>query len=309
MDITIVFNNIATLFLLIFIGLFAGKTEMVNKNATGYLSDVLMKITLPATIFLSISGTFSQGILKDSLVILIITFMIHISCILISLGYTKLIKIPDKDRGVWIFTSTFTNVGFMGFPIIYAILGKEGLFLASISNTVFNILIFSIGVKMITMGFKSESNVSVKKLLLNNNNIAIVLGIFFYLAQISLPEFLYNSINHIGSATTPLSMILVGLSISKNNMSDIFNDNKLYILSIVRLLIIPFLVLIIMKIIPFESTSLIPKVMVIAFAMPAPSVTSIIAEQYNGNKELAAKVVFLTSVVSMLTIPIVLLLI
>ena len=306
MDITVIFNNITTLFSLIFVGFFAGKTGLVSKNATGYLSDILMKITLPATIFLSISGTFNQGILKESLIIVILTFVIHSSCILISLVYTKLFKVPEADRGIWVFVSTFSNNGFMGFPIVYAILGKEGLFLASISNTVFNILIFSIGIKIITMGFESSKNLSIKKLFLNNNNIAIIFGMLSYITQTSIPQPIFNSINHLGNVTTPLSMILVGLSISGSKIKEMFNDYKLYILSAIRLLVMPFLAIAIMKFIPFSSTSLVPKVMAIVLAMPAPSVTAIIAEQYNGNKELAAKVVFLTSIVSMVTIPVVL---
>ena len=309
MDVTIILNNIITLFLLIFVGFLAGKAGVVSKNATGYLSDILMKITLPATIFLSISGTFSQGILKDSLIIAILTFTIHSSCILISLGYTKIIKIPEKDRGIWVFVSTFSNNGFMGFPIVYAILGKEGLFLASISNMIFNILIFSVGIKIITMGFESSKNISFKKLFMNNNNIAIVLGIIFLITQTNIPQPIFNSLNHLGNVTTPLSMILVGLSISSSKIQEMFNDYKLYILSAVRLLIMPFLAIAVMKLIPFGNTNLVPKVMAIVLAMPAPSVTAIIAEQYNGNKELAAKVVFLTSIVSMVTITIVLMVI
>ncbi len=306
MDITIIFNNIITLFILIFVGFFAGKTGVLSKNATGYLSDILMKITLPATIFISISGTYSQGILKDSFIIAILTFAIHSSCILISLAYTKIFKVPEKDRGVWVFVSTFSNNGFMGFPIAYAILGKEGLFLASISNMVFNVLIFSIGIKIITIGFESSKNIKIKKLFMNNNNIAIVLGLAFYITQTSIPQPIFNSLNHLSNVTTPLSMILVGLSISGIKIQEIFNDYKLYILSAVRLLIMPFLAIAIMKFINFGINSLVPKVMAIVLAMPAPSVTAIIAEQYNGNKELAAKAVILTNIVSMITIPFVL---
>lgn len=306
MDITIILNNILTLFLLILVGFIAGKSGAVSKNATGYLSDILMKVALPATIFLSISGTYSQGILKDSFKIAILTFIIHSSCILISLGYTKLIKIPEKDRGVWVFASTFSNNGFMGFPIAYAILGKEGLFLASISNTVFNVLIFSVGIKLITMGHESGKGINIKKLFLNNNNIAIFLGIIFYVTQTSLPQPIQSSLSYMGNVTTPMSMFLVGLSISSNRVRDMFNDYKLYFLSAVRLLIAPMLAIIVMRFIPFGSASLVPKVMAIVLAMPAPSATAIIAEQYNGNKELAAKVVFLTSILSIITIPIIL---
>lgn len=306
MDITIILNNILTLFLLILVGFIAGKSGAVSKNATGYLSDILMKVALPATIFLSISGTYSQGILKDSFKIAILTFIIHSSCILISLGYTKLMKIPEKDRGVWVFASTFSNNGFMGFPIAYAILGKEGLFLASISNTVFNVLIFSVGIKLITMGHESGKGINIKKLFLNNNNIAIFLGIIFYVTQTSLPQPIQSSLSYMGNVTTPMSMFLVGLSISSNRVRDMFNDYKLYFLSAVRLLIAPMLAIIVMRFIPFGSASLVPKVMAIVLAMPAPSATAIIAEQYNGNKELAAKVVFLTSILSIITIPIIL---
>jgi predicted permease len=101
-------------------------------------------------------------------------------------------------------------------------------------------------------------------------------------------------------------MFLVGLSMSNSRIKDLFNDYRLYLLSAVRLLIMPFLAIIIMKFINFGSSSMIPKVMAIVLAMPAPSITAIIAEQYNGNKELAAKLVFLTSILSMITIPIIL---
>lgn len=306
MNISIILNNILTLFLLILVGFIAGKSGAVSKNATGYLSDILMKVALPATIFLSISGTYNQGILMDSLIIAALTFIIHSSCILISLFYTKLIKIPEKDRGVWVFASTFSNNGFMGFPIAYALLGKEGLFLASISNTVFNVLIFSAGIKLITMGHESGKGINIKKLFLNNNNIAIILGIIFYVTQTSLPQPIQSSLSYMGNVTTPMSMFLVGLSISSSRVKDMFNDYKLYFLCVVRLLIAPLLAILVMKIIPFDSMSLVPKVMAIVLAMPAPSATAIIAEQYNGNKELAAKVVFLTSILSILTIPFIL---
>lgn len=306
MNISIILNNILTLFLLILVGFSAGKSGAVSKNATGYLSDILMKVALPATIFLSISGTYNQGILMDSLIIAALTFIIHSSCILISLFYTKLMKIPEKDRGVWVFVSTFSNNGFMGFPIAYAILGKEGLFLASISNTVFNVLIFSVGIKLITMGHESSKGINIKKLFMNNNNIAIFLGIIFYVTQTSLPQPILSSLSYMGNVTTPMSMFLVGLSISNSRVRDMFNDYKFYFLCAVRLLIAPFLAIIAMRFIPFGSMSLVPKVMAIVLAMPAPSATAIIAEQYNGNKELAAKVVFLTSILSIVTIPIIL---
>nr|WP_312579189.1 AEC family transporter [Sedimentibacter sp.] len=306
MDNTIILNNILTLFLLILVGFIAGKSGAVNKNATGYLSDILMKVALPATIFLSISGTYNEGILMDSLKIAVLTFVIHSSCIIISLGYTKIMKIPEKDRGVWVFASTFSNNGFMGFPIAYAILGKEGLFLASISNTVFNVLIFSAGIKIMTMGHESGKGINIRKLFLNNNNIAIILGIIFYVTQTELPQPILSSLNYMGNVTTPMSMFLVGLSISGSRVRDMFNDYKLYFLSAVRLLIAPMLAIAVMRFIPFGSTSLVPKVMAIVLAMPAPSATAIIAEQFNGNKELAAKVVFLTSILSIVTIPIVL---
>jgi len=288
------------------VGFVAGKSGAVSKNATGYLSDILMKVALPATIFLSISGTFNQGILVDSFQIAILTLVIHSSCIAISLGYTKLMKIPEKDRGVWVFASTFSNNGFMGFPIAYAILGKEGLFLASISNTVFNVLIFSVGIKLITMGHESSKGINIKKLFLNNNNIAIFLGLIFLVTQTSLPQPIQNSLSYMGNVTTPMSMFLVGLSISSNKVSELFNDYKIYFLCSVRLLIAPILAIALMSFIPFGSMSLVPKVMAIVLAMPAPSATAILAEQYNGNKELAAKVVFLTSILSIITIPIIL---
>jgi predicted permease len=102
-------------------------------------------------------------------------------------------------------------------------------------------------------------------------------------------------------------MFLVGLSMANSRLKDLFSDWKLYILAALRLIIIPFVLIAVFRLVPFKSTSLVPKVYAILSAMPVAAVLPAIAEQYNANIELASKTVFITSLLSMLTIPLVLL--
>jgi len=310
MDFYIVLSNIGTLFLLMIVGYLSGKKNIVNKNSTSDLSELLVNVTLPANIFVAMLQPYNPLLLTDSFIIAGITFVFLITCAFASYHLTKIAGINNTDRGVWIVASTFSNNAFMGYPIVYSIFGEDGLFIASMMGIAYSLLFFTLGAKMMCAGTEENDKLDIKKLLFSNITIATYIGFFFFITQIQLPEIIVNMFSLLGSITTPLAMFIIGLIISKSsNLKEMFDDPKLFILSSVRLLIMPLIIIVIMNILPFRSDSLVPSIMVIITAMPVASTTTMLAEKYKGNTMLSAKIILITNLMCLITIPIICMLI
>ncbi|MEA5009238.1 AEC family transporter [Clostridium tyrobutyricum] len=300
----LVLENVVILFVFIFLGYFLGKKEVIHTYCTSDLSNFLVKVALPITIFCSMIRPFEQSLLVESIQIFVIMIIFHIVCLFIGLAVVKICNIKTVQAGVWIFICMFSNNGFMGFPLSQSIYGNSGLFLMAIGNVVSNFLIFSVGVKLLIRG-NNTVKLSGRQLFYNNINIAVVLGLIFYFTQCNIPDVVMKILKDLGNLTAPLSMIVVGLSISKSNVKEIFKNKKIYILTFMRLLIIPFITVAVVKMLPFGSRSLIPGLLILISALPAPSSVSIIAEQYNTDTKTASQSIFMTTLFSLATIPLV----
>lgn len=300
----IVLSNVVILFVLIFLGYFIGKKEIVHNYCAPDLSNFLVKVTLPATVFCSMIRPFQKSMLSDSVCIFIIVIVFHILSMLIGFVVIKVCKVSSAQKGVWVFVCMFSNNGFMGFPLAQSIYGDKGLFLMAIGNVVSNFLIFSLGVKLLTSG-KSVYKLNGRQLFYNNINIAVIIGLIFYFTQWHLPEILMTIVRDIGGLTASLSMIVVGLSLSRSKFKEMFQSRKIYILTCIRLILIPFLTIIVTRLIPYGAKSLIPSLLILIAALPAPSSVSIIAEQYNMDTQTAAQSIFMTTLCSLITIPLV----
>lgn len=162
----IVLKNVVILFVLIFLGYFLGKKEIIHNHCAPDLSNFLVKVTLPATVFCSMIRPFEKNLLSDSIWIFVIVIIFHLLCMSIGFAVIKVCRIPLLQRGVWIFVCMFSNNGFMGFPLAESIYGNSGLFLMAIANVVSNFLIFSLGVKLLT-GAQSVGKLSGRQLFYN----------------------------------------------------------------------------------------------------------------------------------------------
>lgn len=216
----------------------------------------------------------------------------------------KVLKIPERDKGVWLFVSMLSNNGFMGLPLALSLFGNEGMFLMSISNVVTNFLIFSVGIKLLTQGYPVKEKINLKKMVINNINIAVILGLISYFTQMKLPEMVTGTLGYVGSITAGLSMITVGLSMSKVNVSEMLKFGNAYGLTALRLLVMPILTICILKILPFKVEGLLLGTIILMSALPSPSAVSIIAEQYHTNTALGSKMIFLTTLMCLVTVPI-----
>lgn len=299
-----IISNLIGLFLLMGVGFVAVRLKVVPQESSAALSALLLKITLPATLFSSLLRPFQREFLVDSAVIAVAGLGVFGCAIAVGAILAKCAQVPEGSRGIWAFGTAFCNNGFMGYPIILAILGEEGLALAVILGIPFNLLVYSLGVKLICMDCPAGSGAKMgwRGIVFSNINIAVMAGLVFYLCQIPLPEVLATPIGYLSDVTTPLSMFVTGMSLAAGRGRELFQDRDAFTAAIVRLLVMPILTFAVLRMLPF-SNSLIPDMILITMAMPAASVTTILAENYGGNTRLAAKIVFLSSLLCIITIP------
>ena len=287
----IIINQVLVFYLMIFVGVYAGKIKILNETTNFALSRLLLNITLPFFIISSFNYQFSSDTLKNMLIILAFGIIIHPICYFVGLLIYR--KYVSSTKSILVFSLIFTNCGYMAYPILESIYGKiyGSIFLAP-----FNIYLWTIGILL----FKKEKLQS-KYLILNPGIIAVFIGVIIFSFSIKLPFFLDKSITVIGQMTTPLSMIIIGGIISQMNVSQMLKNKLIYINSIIRLIVIPLLIFLILKIFDLDST--VYGICVLIVSMPVAVTLPIFAKRYDGDSQLASTSIFISTLISIITIP------
>ena len=185
----------------------------------------------------------------------------------------------------------------MGSPLVQGIYGSQGLLYASIYLIPQRIVMWSSGIACFSEATKKDV---VKKVLTHPCIIAVFIGIFFMVTQISLPTFLDKSLSAISSCNTFLPMIVIGGILAEIDFKSVFSKLTIYY-SFLRLIAIPLVVLAVCALLHLPS--LVCAVATVLAGMPAGTTTAVLAEKYDGDSPLAVKLIFLSTVLSMLTIP------
>lgn len=307
--IPVLLNNLIGLFLLLGAGFVSVKLKFVSDAASSHFTSLLMKVTLPATIFTAILCPFDAAFLKDGVIIFVVTFALFCLFALISRPAARLFRVREDGRGMWMMCCTFCNNGFMGYPVILALFGEDGLALAVMGGIAFNMLVYTLGAKQVLLDARTEQGISLswKKLIFTGVNGATALGLLFFCLQIPVPAAILTPLNHLSNITTPLSMFLIGMSLARGSLTEAFRDRDVFSACFMRLLFLPVLSWAIQKLLPIGNP-LITWVVLITMAMPSPAASGVLAEQYGGNTGLSARIVFLSSLLCIVTIPFVALL-
>lgn len=307
MDLSVLLSNLIGLFLLIGVGFFAVRTGILPAEASKPLTALLMKITVPATIVSSMLRPLDMGFLKMGASMLLVGMVILPLFSVVSLGLSRLFRVADGRRGMWCFCATFCNSGFMGFPVALALFGEEGLALTVILSIPFNLMMYSIGAKMVCMDLPRDGSaqaISWGKVIFSVINLSLVVGLFFYFTQIQLPQAVRGPLDYLAGVTTPLSMMITGMNLSQGKAGDIFRDRDILTAAGTRLLILPVLAWGLMRLVPGLS-SLVLGAALLNFSMPSPAAAALLGEQYGGDTQTAVRAVFVSSLLCIVTIPLV----
>jgi predicted permease len=298
MDKSVVTAQVATLFLIMAVGFIARKQKILTPDLTKGFSDLLLNITSPFLALSSFQFAFSRDMLAAAGMVLVFALVVHVAGILV--GKILFARFPDATGKILRFITIFSNCGFMGYPVIGSIFGQRGIFLTSIYVAVFTTFIWTYGVFIFTGKADRRSLIGA---LLNPGIIAVFLGMLLFLFSLKLPLPVAQTLQAVGSMTTPLSMIIVGSMLTEVKPGDLFSGWAIYYGALLRLLILPFVTLFILKGIGFKGILL--GVCVLTVAMPAAAISVPLAESNRGDVFFASRIVFLTTILSVVTIPMV----
>ena len=277
--------------------------RLLPDNLTSGMSTVLVKVTMPCTIFVSMMRPFSRTLLLESIATFFITAAVYLSGYVIGMFLARVMGAAEDEKRVWQFGLVFANVGYMGFPVIHAVYGYEGMIYATMSNASFNMLAFSLGIYLFKRDSSEDIKTNLKSIALNPALVATYLGFIFFVTGFRLPEAVGNGVQLISDMTVPLSMLLVGAILAKSKPMALINDPRLAPVIFMRLVGIPLFTFFIVR--SFVHNPVMLGAVVILSAMPAAALTVIFAEQYEGNTAVASKFVALSSLLCLLSIPLI----
>ena len=292
-------KQVAVLLLLIFAGFACVKTGAVKIEAKKAFSDLLLYLIVPAMVINSYLTEFDPKVLQN----LLQSFALSTVLLLLGLVITFLLTLRiDKEKNTPIlrFACIFSNAAYMGFPLIEALFGAEGLIYASVYVTVFNILLWTVGFGMIT-GTVEPKEV-VRTVCTNPVLIAVVIGLVIYLCQIPVPEVIEQPLALIGNMNTPLSMIITGMMIAGSNLAQMLCDRRILSVVGIRMLLIPAVCFALFFACGFSGMA--AGVVLLLEACPSAAITSVFAVQYSYDEEFAAGSVVITTLLSIVILPV-----
>lgn len=304
---SILLSNLLGLFLLMAVGVLIVRLRVLPVTATQHLSRLLMTVMAPALIFQSLIRPFSMDFLLDSAVTFAAGMVAYLFFMGLTLLLAKLFRVPGDRRGIWAVCTTFPNNGFMGFPIIQALLGDEALALAAIMGIPFNMLLYTVGVRVLwadRSAGEGAPRISLKKILLTPVNAATVLGLAVFLFQIPVPEVISMPIGHLANVATPLSMLIIGMGLTRSSVSTVVQDRAVLAGTFTKLIVVPLISLLLLRIIPLTNPLIAPMIL-ITMAMPTAAIISALAEQCEANVELPVGITFMTNLLCMITMPLI----
>lgn len=290
-------GQVLMLFIMILVGFILGKAKLLKTESVKALTDLVLYVATPAAILQSFaSETRTVEKSRNLVLVFIAALLIHIVTILI----TKFL-IRDKDdrkRRILRFSVIFSNCGYMSFPLQKAILGDIGVFYGAMFVAVFNLVLWTYGAYL-TSGDKKS--ISIKRILLNPTIIGVILSVLIYALQIKLPSFLSGAVTGLGNLNTPLPMIIIGFNLSAFPLVQLFTDKSVYWPSLQRLLLIPSVAIGIMLLLNIKGIPFIACT--VAASAPSAAVAAMFATKHGLDASLASKIVSLTTVISILTMP------
>ncbi len=301
MDLSNIITQMIVLFLVMALGYLCEKIGYVDEYVSKKLNILLLNVTTPCLILSSVSTNDISFEKSTVFLILLIAFLMYLILPFIAIILNKIIKIEKENFGLYMFMTTFSNIGFMGYPVTKTIFGESAVFLCSLFNMVFGIFVYSLGIYLFNLDSKEKTKFDLKKVI-NPGMVSSILAIIIFIFSINIPTFLSSTFEMVGSITSPLAMMLIGCSLARLPIKNIFNEYKLYPYTLIKQIVIPIIMMYILR--PFITDPLILGLTIIVLAMPAGNITVMFASKYDGNIALASKGVFITTICSFITIPI-----
>ena len=296
MDFTGLFEMQGMVFTIMILGYIFRKAGMISDEGKSLLTDLVLYVTLPASIIKSFQIEFNHQILVSCMVVIVVAAGIQVGAWL--LGMILYPGFPDERKKVLQYATICSNAGILGNPIAEGIFGSMGLLYASIYTIPQRTFMWSIGLTYFTQA--PDMKTLIKKVSTHPCIVSVVIGMLIMVFQIPIPGFLSLTIKNIAGGNTFLAMSLVGTILAEVPFRSLPEKDTVYY-SFIRLFFIPFLVYLACHFAQVDS--LVTGVSVVLSGMPSASVTAVLAAKYGKDEVFATKCVVLSTLLSMVTVP------
>ena len=305
----IMLKNVIVFVALAVPGFILVKSKMLTQAQSGALSKLLMYVGMPFLILTNIVAkiTFNKELLLMMGIVALIGGVYTFATFFLSKPITAMEK-EEKTKGMMRFCSVFSNNGFLGIPLAMAVFGagSKELMVVIILNIITNILMYTLGIYLVSGDKKA---ISFKKAFLNPVLIAFIIGVGLNLLKVKsyVPEVVDYSA-HFSNLVTPISMIILGMKLGTVKFTALFKSWKMYYVAALKLVVFPLIIVAIAFLVKMVWSVIDMAVVLgifIAFATPTAGLASTFSDNYDGDTESAVVFTLGTTVLSVLTIPLI----
>ncbi len=290
------------LFATILVGFISGKTGYLPISTKDAISKVIVNITLPFFIVDSLlSKIITMEMFKGAFVAAIAAVVTIGVMYCVGFLFAKIFKLKEPTKTLYAVLTCFGNVGFLGYPLAYTIYGEEAMFYAVIYGTINNLLFWSAGVYLISKSSGHEKTKDSLKKLFNPNTITFLVCIPLMLLGVKLPELLGNIVKNIGSLTTYLSMIFIGMILATVNIKRLKQCTVMLVSVLLKMIVAPIVAAAIL--IKLNIPPLVCGAIIMQIAMPAQTVSSIVTNDLGSDAQYSAAYIFVSTLCALFTIP------
>lgn len=332
MSIIVVIQQMVIIFILIGIGMLLHKKDMLSEMTARQMSGLIVNMTNPALLISSALQDGPRMDLQELATAFVMDAAIYAVLILASFLIPRILRVPNRYHYAYQMLTIFGNVGFIGIPLASAVLGTECLIFVSIYNLLFNFLFYTFGISLLQRAAERQEagceevsggntlsgscnmpEVRKKradqpavprwKKLVNAGTISATAAIVIYLADLPAPVILSSTLNYIGQTTTLFSMLVLGVSVAQMAFRDIFCHPKLYGFVLLRQILLPVGGVLLLRL--FSQNQLFLHTTALMLAVPAGNLSLMLSKQLRLDTDTISQGILLTTLLGLVTIPIV----
>lgn len=287
--------QITVMFLLILSGVFLYKIHWISEETNKQLSKIVISFVNPALMFCAYTIEFRASLLiglLEAFGIAVVTHLLFIAAARMCL------RKKDETIGLERYCCIYSNCAFIGIPLVSAVYGSEGVFYVTAYITVFNLLMWSHGIFLMSKDGEFDF---VKKVILSPTIIATILGMIVFFTRISVPQVILKPLDYIGSMNTPLAMIVSGVTIAQSGFLKALKKVRIYQIAFWKLLFVPLVVMAMFIFTSVNHTALMATILVAA--CPVATASTLLAIQYGQDEKYASQIFGMTTLLSVATLP------
>lgn len=312
MDIGIIFGQMLVLLAMMLVGTFVYKKNWLSEEGANNVSKVVVNVFNPLLVISGVLGdtdAISQDKIFGNVKLVLIYYVISI---IFGIVLAWILHPPKNLKSIYTLMATFSNLGFMGIPVAKSLYGSEGVVYVSFYILIYNLIVYTYGMSLARRaareknGTDSAQKVSMSaslRRMINPGVVAALLALIIFAAGIRMPAPVVSFCDYMGNTTIPLSMLMIGVSIAKADLRSYLKDARMYFFILLRMVAMPVAVAVLMRNMGFDTV--VFGVFIIELAMPIGSIIGLFAKECGADDAYCMKGTVLSTLASIVTIPIV----